>query len=105
MRILRLTMTVALTMLGLGCADKGPSTFVSGEPISFPVYSKGMPEDLLERMKAVCRSDDDPEDEDCIAYSISRKDSCLGDIPDIFETEAEYRTFAKRYIYCLDTVE
>lgn len=99
--------TLALILFAIlpACSGKSPSTFVAGRPMTFPIYSKGIPESLLERMKDLCRNDDDPDDETCISLSVSRKDSCLGHVPEVFETEAEYREFAKHYVYCLDAVE
>jgi hypothetical protein len=85
------------------CSDAGgPTTFVPGEPITYPIYSQGVLDDLAERMVQMCQRDNDPNDPGCIARIKERSMSCRKGMPDVFADQASYREHAKTFMFCLD---
>jgi hypothetical protein len=96
-------LAVATTLLFAGCSGGGePATHVPGQPMTFPVYSDAVIDELGERMIAKCSEDADPNDPGCVARVKARNTSCRADMPEVFQTREEYREHAKTFLFCVD---
>jgi hypothetical protein len=95
---------IMLSCLALSACSNpsGPTTYVPGKPITYPVNSQGVLDDLGERMMQMCQRDNDPNDPGCIARVKQRSASCRKGMPEVFEDQASYRAHAKDFMYCID---
>lgn len=101
MRPLAIASTIlAATLLG-ACARPEPSTYVAGQPMTFPMRSAGTLEAVGARLIEACRSKGDPNDPDCALRIKHRLKSCVGQVPGVFDTEAIYNKYTRDYEACL----
>jgi hypothetical protein len=93
-------MTLAAALLG-ACAKPEPSTYVPGQPMTFPMRSAGTLEAVGERLIQACRAKGDMNDPDCALRIKRRLDSCVRQMPGVFDTEAIYKRYTGDYEACL----
>ncbi|MGH8029219.1 MAG: hypothetical protein ACREO3_04700 [Arenimonas sp.] len=95
------TPLLAVALLG-ACAKPEPSAFVAGQPMAFPMRSAGTFEDVGARLIAACREAGDPNNPDCALRIKNRLESCRGQVPGTFDTEAIYLRYTTDYRKCLE---
>ena len=101
MRPLAIASTIlAATLLG-ACAKPEPSAYVPGQPMTFPMSSAGTLEAVGERLVQACRDKADMNDPDCALRIKRRLDSCVRQMPRVFDTEAIYNKHTRDYEACL----
>lgn len=101
MGIVRIVLsTLAAVLLG-ACSKPEPTTFTPGQPMVFPMRSDGTLEDVGARLIADCRAKADVNNPDCALRIKNRLESCLGQVPGVFDTEAIYRKYTGDYERCL----
>jgi hypothetical protein len=92
--------TLAAALLG-ACSSPEPTTFTPGQPMVFPMRSAGTFEDVGARLIAQCRTNADVNNPDCALRIKNRLQSCIGQVPGVFQTEAIYRKYTGDYERCL----
>jgi hypothetical protein len=93
-------LTVAAALLG-ACSEPEPTAFVPGQPMVFPMRSAGTLEDVGARLIKACRDKGDPTDPDCALRIKNRLESCIGQVPGTYQTEAIYKKYTSDYEKCL----
>ena len=101
MRFGPLVLPVLAALLAGACSKPEPSTFVPGEPMTFPMRSDGTLEAVGARLIADCRAKGDPTNPDCALRIKNRLESCMGQVPGVYDTEAIYRRYTTDYENCL----
>lgn len=93
-------LTVAAALLG-ACSEPEPTDFVPGQPMVFPMRSAGTLEDVGARLIEECRRVGDPTNPDCALRIKNRLQSCIGQVPGTYQTEAIYKKYTSDYEKCL----
>ena len=93
-------LTLATALLG-ACSAPEPTDFVAGQPMVFPMRSAGTLEDVGTRLIAECRRVSDPTNPDCALRIKNRLQSCMGQVPGTYQTEAIYKKYTGDYQKCL----
>ena len=93
-------LTVVAVLLG-ACSEPEPTAFVPGQPMVFPMLSEGTLEDVGAKLIAECRRVGDPTNPDCALRIKNRLESCRGQLPKTYQTEAIYRKYTGDYQKCL----
>jgi hypothetical protein len=93
-------LTLAAALLG-ACSEPEPTTFTPGQPMVFPMRSDGTLEDVGARLIKACRDAADVNNPDCALRIKNRLESCVGQVPGVFQTEAIYRKYTGDYERCL----
>lgn len=101
MRPLAIASTVLAAALLGACAKPEPSTYVAGQPMTFPMRSEGTFEAVGARLIEQCRRKGDPNDPDCALRIKHRLESCVGQVPAVFDTEPIYNKYTRDYEACL----
>ena len=92
--------TLAAALLG-ACSQPEPTAFVPGQAMVFPMKSDGTFEDVGARLIEDCRKKGDVNNPDCALRIKNRLESCRGQVPGVFQTEAIYRKYTGDYERCL----
>jgi hypothetical protein len=101
MRTARIALlTFAVVLLG-ACSEPEPTVFAPGQPMVFPMRSEGTLEDVGKRLIDACRKAGDVNNPDCALRIKNRLESCIGQVPGVFQTEAIYRKYTGDYERCL----
>ena len=101
MRPLAIASTILAAALLGACAEPEPSAYVPGQPMTFPMTSAGTLEAVGARLIEACRAKGDPNDPDCALRIKRRLDSCVRQMPKVFDTEAIYNRYTGDYEACL----
>ena len=79
----------------------GVNEFVPGEPMVFPMRSRGVPEQLVRALQVNCRSVDPGIAASCEQALQRRGSSCAAVAPDVFADREQYTQWAGRFGKCL----
>lgn len=101
MRTARIALLTIAVALPVACSTPEPSVFTPGQPMVFPMRSEGTLEDVGKRLIDACRAKGDVNNPDCALRIKNRLESCIGQVPGVFQTEAIYRKYTGDYEKCL----
>jgi hypothetical protein len=101
MRRIRIALPFLAAVLLGACSEPEPTDFVAGQPMVFPMRSAGTLEDVGARLIAECRRISDPTNPDCALRIKHRLESCVGQVPKTYQTEAIYEKYTGDYRKCL----
>jgi hypothetical protein len=96
-----LALIFVAALLAGACSKPEPTTFVPGQPMVFPMRSAGTLEAVGDRLIAACREKADPTNPDCALRIKRRLESCVRQMPGVFDTEAIYNQHIRAYEACL----
>jgi hypothetical protein len=105
MRPLAIASTILAAAVLAACAKPEPSAYVPGQPMTFPMKSAGTLEAVGARLIQACRDRGDMNDPDCALRIKRRLDSCVRQMPGVFDTEAIYNQYTRAYEKCLLTAK
>ena len=91
--------------LTLSLTDTNNGAYVPGQPMTFPMKSAGTLEAVGARLIQACRDRGDMNDPDCALRIKRRLDSCVRQMPGVFDTEAIYNQYTRAYEKCLLTAK
>ena len=92
---------LAAALLAGACSKPEPTDFVAGQPMVFPMRSAGTLEAVGDRLIEACRAKGDPTNPDCALRIKRRLESCVRQMPGVFDTEAIYNQHTRAYEACL----